>query len=76
MLQVKKNTPDSEILDFINKDFDHDKFYISLQNLYNSFKDGIVLKTYTPYVGQFNEMNNAKKIVEDISEFLKKNHKI
>lgn len=71
VLKVEKDTSDEKILDFLNKEFDYDKFYISLQNLYNSFKDGIVLKTYTPYVDNFDEINNAKKITESIIEFTK-----
>ena len=38
-LEVTNDTSDKEIIEFLNKDFDINKFNISLQNLYHSFYD-------------------------------------
>ena len=35
-LEVTNDTSDKEIIEFLNKDFDINKFNISLQNLYHS----------------------------------------
>lgn len=72
VLEVNKHTSDEEIIKFLNEDFDNDKFYTSLQNLYNSFYDGIVSKWYIPLVRNFDNKENAILVVKNILEFLKK----
>lgn len=71
VLVIKKNTSDQEILNFLNEKFNYEKFYISLQSLYSSFKDGIVLKTYTSFINNFDEIDNSKKVAQSILEFSK-----
>ena len=73
VLQINDKTSDEEISNFIEKDFVKETFYKSLQNLYNSFYDGIVLKSWISIFPQFEDKKNAKKIVKDIKEYIKSN---
>jgi len=72
VLEVANDTSDEEIIEFLNKDFDKDKFYISLQNLYSSFYDGIISKWHISISPNFDQKENAKIVVENILKFLKK----
>ena len=73
VLEVTNDTSDKEIIEFLNKDFDINKFNISLQNLYHSFYDGIVSKWYIPMDPNYNEQNNSKKVITEIKKYLEKN---
>ena len=73
VLQINDKTSDEEISNFLEKDFVKEIFYTSLQNLYNSFYDGIVLKWWISIFPEFEDKKNAKKIVKDIKEYIESN---
>ena len=58
---------------FLKEKFDNDSFKTSLQNLYESFYDGIILKWYIPMDPNFDEKNNSKKVINQIKKYLEKN---
>ncbi len=73
VMKITNITSDEEIIKFFDEKFDNNLFNISLQNLYESFYDGIVLKSYIPWQPNFNEQNNSKKVINQIKKYLEKN---
>ena len=73
VMKITNNTRDEEMTNFLKEKFDNDSFKTSLQNLYESFYDGIILKWYIPMDPNFDEKNNSKKVINQIKKYLEKN---
>ena len=73
VLKINDETRDDEILNFLQEEFDYSEFYSSVQNLYNSFKNGVISKWYYPIAENFDDQKNAKIICDEVFKYVNAN---
>ncbi len=73
VLKINDKTRDDEILNFLQEEFDYSKFYSSVQNLYNSFKNGVISKWYIPISENFDDKKNAQIICDEVFKYVNTN---
>ena len=77
VLKIDNNTQDSEIDNFINKNFEKDKFLEDLNRLLSSCDEGVVSSShlYKDIVKDYSDKKNCDVIVNNIIRFIENNYK-